>query len=61
MRQIRDGVSVVHEVQGCRVGFAMCGAWLVGDCPTPTDTSEHTACSICLDMLDRGESIDWEG
>lgn len=60
VRQIRDGAPVVHEVQGRRVGFAVCGAWLGDDCPAPEDAGERTACSTCLDMLDRGESIDWE-
>jgi hypothetical protein len=60
VRQIRDGTVVTHEVEGHDVGFAVCGAWLVGDCADPAESDELTACSVCLDRLNRGEFIDWE-
>lgn len=60
VRQIRDGAVVVHEVEGHRVGFAVCGAWLLDDCADPAESDEVAPCSVCLDMLNKGEFTDWE-
>lgn len=60
VRQIRDGAVVTHEVEGCPVGFAVCGAWLIDDCADPAESDDLTACSDCLDRLNRGELTDWE-
>ena len=38
VRQIRDGTVVAHDVEGHRVGFAICGTWLVEDCADPAAT-----------------------
>lgn len=59
-RQFRDGASIAHDVEGHRVGFAVCGAWLVDDCADPADANELVACSVCMDMLNRREFVDWE-
>jgi hypothetical protein len=39
-----------HVVDGAVVGFAICGAWLVGD--LPTQDGDFPCCSACLALLD---------
>jgi hypothetical protein len=63
IRQTRDGAPVVHLVEGARLGFALCGTWLVAD----VGSGEHDRfrdCKRCLDLADaieRGDSPepDW--
>jgi hypothetical protein len=47
--------AVGHQVvDGELVGFAICGALLVGDLPAglADESGEFPKCSVCLDLLD---------
>lgn len=48
---VREAES--HLVDGVNVGFAICGAFLVGDLTGP-DGSFPT-CSVCVELLERDE------
>lgn len=39
-----------HLVDGVSVGFAICGAFLVGDLTGPEGT--FPTCSVCVELLD---------
>lgn len=52
VRESRAGNPVVHDVDGERVGFAVCGTWLIADAPDPSMTAGVHACSHCVALLD---------
>jgi len=39
-----------HVIDAAVVGFAICGAWLVGD--LPVGVRDFPRCSMCLTLLD---------
>ncbi|MPZ81737.1 MAG: hypothetical protein GEV28_15565 [Actinophytocola sp.] len=46
-----------HMIDGAVVGFAICGAWLIGD--LPVQDGDFPRCSACMTLLDerqRGEA-----